>query len=94
MTCPTCRSQGFAVSVLGPKRCTFCDGTEGGNPPQPVEHADEESDAYLHGRAIGDMTCALVFLEVGTPDPARAAAILRAAVDREVRRSRRTEEGR
>lgn len=33
MTCPTCQSQGFAVSKLGPTRCTFCDGTEGGNPP-------------------------------------------------------------
>jgi len=33
MTCPTCQSQGFEVSKLGPTRCTFCDGTEGGNPP-------------------------------------------------------------
>jgi hypothetical protein len=31
--CPTCRSQGFEVSILGPDRCTFCDGTVGGNPP-------------------------------------------------------------
>jgi hypothetical protein len=32
-TCPTCGSKGFDVSVLGPDRCSFCDGTEGGNPP-------------------------------------------------------------
>lgn len=33
-TCPTCRSKGFGPSVLGGDRCTFCDGTEGGNPPE------------------------------------------------------------
>lgn len=32
-TCPTCKSKGFEPSVLGNTRCTFCDGTEGGNPP-------------------------------------------------------------
>lgn len=32
--CPTCKSKGFEVSVLGPMRCTFCDGTESGNPPE------------------------------------------------------------
>lgn len=31
--CPTCKSKGFNLSVLGPDRCTFCDGTEGGNSP-------------------------------------------------------------
>lgn len=31
--CPTCGSAGFPESVLGANRCTFCDGTEGGNPP-------------------------------------------------------------
>ena len=31
--CPTCGSTGFEVSILGPDRCTFCDGTEGGSPP-------------------------------------------------------------
>ena len=35
--CPTCRSVGFEVSKLGPNRCTFCDGTEGGNPPTEEE---------------------------------------------------------
>lgn len=30
--CPTCKSKGFQPSVLV-NRCTFCDGTEGGNPP-------------------------------------------------------------
>lgn len=30
--CPTCGSRGFDDSIL-PDRCTFCDGTEGGNPP-------------------------------------------------------------
>lgn len=28
--CKTCGSVGFVASVLGPDRCTFCDGTEGG----------------------------------------------------------------
>lgn len=35
--CPGCKSKGFAPSVLGPDRCTFCDGTEGGNPPTREE---------------------------------------------------------
>jgi hypothetical protein len=30
--CETCKSSGFEPSALG-KGCTFCDGTEGGNPP-------------------------------------------------------------
>lgn len=33
-TCPTCEATGFQQSTLGPDRCTFCDGTEGGNPPE------------------------------------------------------------
>lgn len=32
--CPTCGSKGFDRSTLGADRCTFCDGTEGGNPPE------------------------------------------------------------
>lgn len=35
--CPTCKSKGFEVSVLGPTRCTFCDGTDSGNPPERDE---------------------------------------------------------
>lgn len=31
--CPTCHSKGFEPSVLDPTRCTFCDGTDSGNPP-------------------------------------------------------------
>lgn len=31
--CPSCGSSGFPVSVRGLAECTFCDGTEGGNPP-------------------------------------------------------------
>lgn len=30
--CVTCGSVGFEPSVI-PHQCTFCDGTEGGNPP-------------------------------------------------------------
>ncbi len=30
--CPVCKSKGFEPSITG-KGCTFCDGTEGGNPP-------------------------------------------------------------
>lgn len=33
-TCPTCRAVGFDPSILGPDRCSFCDGTEGGHPPE------------------------------------------------------------
>ncbi len=36
-SCPTCGSSGFPLSRLGPERCEFCDGTEGGNPPTDVE---------------------------------------------------------
>ena len=32
--CPTCKSEGFELSILGPDQCTFCDGTEGGHPPE------------------------------------------------------------
>ena len=32
LVCPTCYSKGFEISILE-NRCTFCDGTEGGNPP-------------------------------------------------------------
>ncbi len=35
--CPTCKSKGFTISVLGPDRCTFCDGTEGGLDPRTTE---------------------------------------------------------
>lgn len=31
--CKTCGGRGFPVSALGPNQCSFCDGTEGGNPP-------------------------------------------------------------
>jgi hypothetical protein len=36
--CPTCGSVGFEESILGPHRCTFCDGSEGGNPPDPLPY--------------------------------------------------------
>lgn len=29
--CPSCHSKGFPVSEMGPGRCTFCDGSEGGS---------------------------------------------------------------
>lgn len=32
-TCPTCKSSGFQESILGKDRCSFCDGTEGGQGP-------------------------------------------------------------
>ena len=31
--CPSCKSEGFLPSKLGPHRCTFCDGTESGQGP-------------------------------------------------------------
>ena len=44
--CPTCDSLGFAISTLGDKRCTFCDGSVGGNPPtaEEVEEAKKERE--------------------------------------------------
>lgn len=65
--CLACGSSGFDVSVLGPGRCTFCDGTEGGNPPTEEEinqakkttplpkHLEEMRDellASIKGRAF------------------------------------------
>lgn len=35
-TCPSCRSQGFEPSKNG-KRCSWCDGTESGNPPEETK---------------------------------------------------------
>ena len=32
-----CSSSGFEPSVLGPDRCTFCDGTEGGLDPHTAD---------------------------------------------------------
>lgn len=40
--CPSCGAKGFDQSILGADRCTFCDGTEGGNPPRPAE--DDPAD--------------------------------------------------
>ena len=40
--CPTCKSVGFEVSVLGANRCTFCDGTFSGNPPTKQEIEDAQ----------------------------------------------------
>ncbi len=44
-TCPGCNSRGFAMSLLGPGRCEFCDGTEGGcgprDPAGQFEYAEE-----------------------------------------------------
>lgn len=39
--CPGCGSKGFAKSILGPDRCEYCDGTFGGNPPDPSEVVGE-----------------------------------------------------
>jgi hypothetical protein len=50
--CPTCSSQGFDVSVLGPDRCTFCDGSEGGNPPTEEDIKDAE-EALMHSNQNG-----------------------------------------
>lgn len=42
--CPGCHSVGFEMSVLGPHSCTFCDGTESGNPPTVKEIARARAD--------------------------------------------------
>lgn len=31
--CTNCGAKGFEASKLGEGYCTYCDGTEGGNPP-------------------------------------------------------------
>lgn len=43
-SCPTCGAKGFAQSVLGADRCEFCDGTEGGNPPEAPKYRPAEED--------------------------------------------------
>lgn len=48
MTCPTCNSSGFATSSLGPDRCEFCDGTFGGNPPEPAVFIIPADESDLH----------------------------------------------
>lgn len=48
--CPGCNSRGFAPSVLGDDRCTFCDGTEGGNPPTPEEIAEAQRRRQVPNR--------------------------------------------
>jgi dCMP deaminase len=49
MKCATCGSEGFEPSILR-GRCTFCDGTEGGNPPtRPLRPT---RDQYLMGLAM------------------------------------------
>lgn len=51
LCCPTCKSVGFPKSVL-PDRCTFCDGSEGGQGPSegvPMVEC-EESKAERGGR--------------------------------------------
>lgn len=51
--CPGCQSVGFEVSALGPDRCTFCDGTEGGNPPT-LEQILDASLAKRQAQRAGD----------------------------------------
>lgn len=45
--CPTCKSKGFPISKLGPTRCTFCDGTEGGQGPTEEEIKDARSRPWI-----------------------------------------------
>ena len=49
--CPTCNSKGFPVSKFYPDRCSFCDGTEGGNPP--TESDLKEFQDSLSRRCFG-----------------------------------------
>jgi rubrerythrin len=47
-TCPECRSRGFKPSITG-NGCTFCDGTEGGNPPSSGSYNDPvEAKRYVY----------------------------------------------
>jgi len=45
--CPSCNSKGFPISKLGPHRCTFCDGTEGGQGPTEQDIQDEQAAQAL-----------------------------------------------
>jgi hypothetical protein len=56
MACPTCKSEGFKFSRLGQDRCTFCDGTEGGNPPSDIDVAELlHNDIMLFGTSFAMM---------------------------------------
>lgn len=67
--CAGCGSKGFAPSILGPDRCTFCDGTEGGNPPGLEDffpHSAEPTFMFLAGTAgTGKTTLARARAEKG-----------------------------
>jgi hypothetical protein len=59
LVCETCGGIGFDESVLGPERCTFCDGTEGGNPPtegEVVAYKAARKNALFIERYGGKMT--------------------------------------
>jgi hypothetical protein len=49
MTCLTCGSRGFDPSVL-PDRCTFCDGTVGGHPPEDCHDCGSPTNNAEGGR--------------------------------------------
>ena len=50
--CPTCGSTGFDTSVLGSERCSFCDGTEGGNAPTEKDIQEAKRDARPIGGRV------------------------------------------
>lgn len=56
--CPGCGSSGFSPSVLGEGRCTFCDGTEGGNPPT--------KNLYV----VGNLECPQKYIEAYSKEEA------------------------
>lgn len=49
--CQTCRSAGFEPSILGPARCTYCDGTFAGVPPTLAEVEQAENDRRIAAAA-------------------------------------------
>lgn len=56
--CPSCKSKGFAKSVLGADRCEFCDGSFSGNPPTEIERAQAE---ILEAHSLKYHHCAQIF---------------------------------
>jgi len=42
--CKSCGSVGFDKSIIN-NMCTFCDGTEGGNPPKELESLFPEKES-------------------------------------------------
>lgn len=68
--CAGCGSKGFKPSVTG-IGCTFCDGTEGGNPPKPLPKRPPVTYTVVDGemRSIGGMIERIKSIELSSLTP-------------------------